>query len=54
MDGALRGLGVHALPEELHVLQLLRHQTSEYGGLLGAHGCGRLAVEKVLGHDRAR
>ena len=25
MDRALRGLGVHALPEELHVLQLLRH-----------------------------
>lgn len=52
VDGAVRGLGVHALSPESHVLHLLPHEASRYGDLIAAYDGYSLAVQEVLGYDR--
>lgn len=51
MNGAVRGLGVHALTQEAHVLHLLSHKSTGDADLLAANDDHLLAVQELLGDD---
>ncbi|OAY70255.1 hypothetical protein ACMD2_06170 [Ananas comosus] len=52
VDGAVRGLGVHALAEEAEVLHLLPHEPPREAQLLAPHHHHALPVQELLRHDR--
>lgn len=52
VDGAVGGLGVHALAEEAEVLHLLTDEAAREADLLAANHHHFLAVEEFFGQDR--
>lgn len=52
VDGTMRGLSIHALTEEPHVLHLLLNEATGDANLLAPHNNDLLAIEKLLRHDR--
>lgn len=54
MEGALLGVGVGTLAQELHVAGVVTRQAARDHELLASHHDHLLAREQLLGHDRGQ
>ena len=52
MNGTMRWLGIHTLPQESHVLHLLTNQSSRNANFFTSNNNHLLSIEKLLGDDR--
>lgn len=54
MNRSMRGFGIHALPQEPHVLHLLANQSSRDANFFTSDDDHLLAIEKFLSYDRSK
>lgn len=54
VNRAMRGLGIHTLPQEPHVLHFLANQSSRDANFFTSDEDHLLAIEKLLGHNRSQ